>query len=258
MKLHVPLSFENFIAAVSVGEIGREINLILSNRLNNSCLSEYTYGLSLFRKAIYNFEKEKGIPLAESKGEIPFFRENLNLLVGPEMHIYATRLYETYDTCLTTHPDLILTLNYEQLGEHCIFENLFLLRCKYDEEQHIRFFEDQLEKEYDKFFYDDEYTGFAVDSRFFSLLCNACLEIRAAHLSAQKEWILARLLMPEDAAYRYHDGCLESFATTPLPIEIIERISMPDYKKRKDEYTALAGFLKQKGLSPEELLDGFE
>lgn len=258
MKIYAPLFLRNFIDGVSGNGINKEINLFLSNRLSDIYLSENTYGLSLLRQAICDFEKKKNIPLAESKSKIPFFRENLNLLVGPEMHIYATRLYESYDACLTQNPDLILTLNYEQLGEHCIFENLFLLRCKYEEEQNIRFFEDQLETEYSKFFYDEEYTGFAPDSRFFSLLCNACLEIRESQFSAQKEWIIASLVMPDDATYVYNDGRLESFTTTPIPVEVIEQISMPDYKNRRDEYTALAGFLKQKGFNPEKLLEGLE
>jgi hypothetical protein len=258
MKIYMPFLLKNLINDVSGNEIGKDVNLFLSNRLTDVFMTEWTYGLSLFRQAICNYEKNRGVSPANSKSEVPFFRENMNLLVGPEMSIYAARLYETYDACLMEHPDLILTLDYEKLGEHCIFENLFLLKCKYEEEQTVRFFEKQLETEYDKFFYDEEYTGFAPDSRFFSLLCNACLEIRESRFADQKEWILASLLRTDDAAYRYCNGRLESFATTSVPFDLIERISMPHYKERRDEYTALAGFLKQKGLNPEELLDGFE
>lgn len=258
MKIYLPLFLRNFINGVSENGINRGMKLFLPNRLTDIFISEYTYGLSVFRQAIYTFEKNRGIPLSESKGEIPFLRENLNLLVGPEMYIYAARLYETYESCLAENPDLILTLNYEKLGEHCIFEDLLLLKCKYEEEQNIRFFEKQLETEYDKFFYNEEYTGLAPDSRFFSLLCNACLEIRKPQFAAQKEWSIVSLLMPEDAIYHYDNGRLESFATTSIPFEIIEQISMPAYKERRDEYTAFAGFLKQKGLNPEELLEGFE
>lgn len=254
MKLYSPFSLTSFIADTSRKGIG----LFLSNRLTNKSVSEYTYGLSLFRQAIQRFEKNRTVAFEDSKAEIPFFRENLNLLVGPEMHIYAARLYETYEAALQENPDLILTLDYEKLGEHCIFENLFLLKCKYDEEKNILFFEKQLEQEYDRFFYDKEYTGFAPDSRFFSLLCNACLEIREPRFEQQKEWIIASLLMPDDATYRYATEGLESFTSTPIPIEVVEQISMPFYKERRDEYTALAGLLKQKGLSPEELLEGFE
>lgn len=258
MKIYAPFFLRNLIDSVLSNETEVGINLFLSNRLAEKNKSEYQYGLSLFRQAIYRFEKRNGVSPAESRGAIPFFRENLNLLVGPEMHIYAARLYETYEACLTVNPDLVLTLDYEALGEHCIFENLFLLKCKYDEEQNIRFFEKQLEVEYAKFFYDEEYTGFTPDSRFFSLLCNACLEIREPRFAEQKEWIMASLLMPDDAIYHYTNGCLESYTTTSIPFEMIERISMPAYKERRDEYTALAGFLKQKGISPADLLEGFE
>ena len=254
MKLFAPFSLINFIN----GAAKSEIDWFLPNRLTDKTMSEYSYGLSLFRQAIHDYEKVRSVSSEDSKAGIPFFRENLNLLVGPEMHIYATRLYETYDAALQENPDLILTLDYEKLGEHCIFENLFLLKCKYDKENTILFFEQQLEKEYDKFFYDEEYTGFAPDSRFFSLLCNACLEIREPQYAEQKEWVIASLLMPDDATYRYAGGRLESSTSTSIPIEVIERISMPFYKERRDEYTALAGLLKQKGLNPEELLEGLE
>lgn len=258
MKLYAPFSLKDFVESISGQTIAGELTLYLPNRLTECFAAEYTYGLSLFRQAIANYEKRKEIPLEKSKAEVPFFRASQSLLVGPEMHVCALRLYETYAACRTEKPDLILTFDYDKLGEHCIFENLSLLKCKYDKEQMIRFFEKQLDTEYDKFFYDDEYSGFAPGSRFFSLLCNACLEIREPLFADLQEWMLAALLPPDDAGYRYNEGHLESFTTTNLPFGFITQISMPDYTIRRDEYTALAGLLKQRGLNPEGFLEGLE
>lgn len=258
MKLYAPFSLKDFTDSFSSQTIGRAMSLYLPNRLVERFASECTYGLSLFRQAIVDYEKSKGIPAEKSKAGVHFFRENQNLLVGPEMHVYAFRLYETYAACLTDKPDLILTFDYDKLGEHCIFENLSLLKCKYDKEQAVRFFEKELETEYDKFFYDDEYSGFAPDSRFFSLLCNACLEIREPRFADRQEWMLSSLVMPDDACYRYNEGHLESFITTHLPFELIAQISMLDYTARRDDYTALVGLLKQRGLNPEILLEGLD
>ncbi len=258
MKIYAPFFLKDVAQGISkIGNSG-VLNLILSNRLTDRWMSEVTYGLSLFRQAILDFETSNEVLADKSKAGIPFFRENLNLLVGPEMHIYGLRLYETYASCLNENPDLILTLDYDKLAEHCIFENMFLLKCKYDEAQNLNYFKKQLEKEYDKFFYDEEYTGFAPDSRFFSLLCTACLEMRAPQFAEKKEWMLASLVMPDDAIYHYQDGSLQSYSSTAIPFDIVEQISMPEYEKRKDEYTAIAGLLKQKGIQPEGLLEGFE
>lgn len=258
MKLYCPVSLEMFIKGTDNTNVSKEFCLHLHNRLSDKYTQEYTYGLSLLRQALQKYEKNKGIAHEESKSEIPFFRNNLSLLVGPEMQLYASGLYETMEVVNKDFPDLILTLDYEKLGEHCIFENLFLMKCKYNEEQNILFFEKQLEREYEKFFYDEEYTGFTSDSRFFSMLCNACLEIREPKYAEGKEWQIASLQMPENAFYQYSNGILESYFTTNIPIKIIERISMPDYRNRRDEYTALAGLLKQIGLNPEDLLEGYE
>ncbi|MDD4516327.1 hypothetical protein [Massilibacteroides sp.] len=258
MKLYCPVSLQKITEKAFSTEFGKSFDLFLDNRLTNKYESECAYSLSLFRQAIKNYEKNKGISPAKSKSEIPFFRENQNLFVGPEMHLYAANLYETYETCLEGNPDLVFRFDYDKLGEHCIFENLFLLKCKYDETQNLLYFEKEFEKEYEKFFYNEEYTGFASDSRFFSLLCHACLAVRKPESAVQNEWTMASLVMPEGASYQYNDGCLESFFTTSIPFDIIEQISMPDYKARKDEYTAFAGLLKQKGLNPVDVLEGYE
>lgn len=258
MKLFCPISLDSFFKGVNNTPMQQTLSLELNKYLTDNTFEEYTYGLSVLSQAIQIYENKKGTTTENSKVNMHFLRENLHLLVGPEMDIYSNRLYETEDACTKDQNNLIITFNYDLLGEHCIFENLFLVKCKYDEKQSLVFFEEKLEKEYDKFFYDEEHTGFAQDSQFFAMLCNACLEIREECFASQKEWNIASLVMPEDAGYRRKNGKLESYSSTPIPFEAIEKISMPSYKNRKDEYTALVGLLKQKGVHPEGLLEGFE
>lgn len=258
MKIYYPISLKLFAKGMLNASGNRNFSLQLNNLLAGKNRAEYNYGLSMLRLAIISFEQKNGVPESRSKARIPFFRENMSQLVGPEMNIYSASLFESHEACLQREPELILAFNYEELGEHCILENLFLTRCKYDMEQAVSVFEKQLEREYEKFFYNEEYTGFASDSQFFSMLCNACLEIRKYKFADQKEWCVASLVMPENADYRYRNGQLESFVSTPVPFQAIERINMPDYRQRRDEYTALIGLLKQQGLNPEGLLEGFE
>lgn len=258
MKLYCPISLKNFITGLQHSWKKDVIHITLHNLLTSKQIKEYDYSLSLFRQSIRQYEETHGIPPEESKAEIPFFRENINLFVGPEMHLYTVQLYETPEIGIQEGADLILTFDYGKLGEHCIFGNLFLLKCKYDKDASLSFFEKQMEKEYEHFFYHEGYTGFTPESRFFSLLCDACLEIREPQFAGQKEWNMATLVMPEDVNYFFSDGQLTSNITTAIPLELIEKIHMPSFKERKDDYTALAGLLKQKGLKPKICLEGFE
>lgn len=258
MKLYATISLETFIKENQGTSPHKALNLRLENRLEEKYEEEYDYGLSLLRQAIGNYERKHGIDKNQRKSAMPFFREHKKLLVGPELQLYASRLFESCEACGNDDQTLVLTLKHGALGEHCIFENLFLSKCKYDEQHSIHYFEEQLETEYDKFFYDDAYFGFTPDSRFFSLLCNACLGIRRPEQEEEREWYLAALLMPEDSLYRFEQGRMISFSCTSIPWEAVKQISLPRYQERAGEYTALAGFLKQKGLNPEGLLEGYE
>ncbi|MDD3063355.1 MAG: hypothetical protein PHG27_01265 [Massilibacteroides sp.] len=115
-----------------------------------------------------------------------------------------------------------------------------------------------MEIEYENIFSHEEYTGFTVDSIFFTLLHKACMEIREPRLAYQKEWVIARYLMPEKTSYRFEDGVFTSYTSWKFPLNSIEKIYLSSFRQRKEEYTAFIGFLRQKGLKPEKILAGFK
>ena len=94
---------------------------------------EIEYGLSLFRESIGLYEERKGIPVEKSKKAMPFFRQDSRMLVGPEIGMYVIPLYEEPgEPAQSAEPSLVLELDYQSLGELCLFENYSLLSCKYE------------------------------------------------------------------------------------------------------------------------------
>ena len=183
------------------------------------------------------------------------------MLIGPEMELYKFSFYEN-ETVLPEkvqsagQPYLRLSFDYEQLAEHCLFENIFLVRCKYDEKQILDNFITQMDREYDKFFFDEEHSGFTADSRFFSLLCNACLEVEEPLSASEKEWRLAVLRSPSEASYRYDNGQLLPSVPISLPLSVIRRVALLNSEKEGLNFSALAGFMQRIGLPPERYLEG--
>lgn len=261
MELYAYISLHSFVEGCVVTTGEPALTLQADNLLYTVPQEEYQYGLSLLRKAIGEYEVQKGILAEESKQAIPFFREKRRVLIGPEMDIYKLSFYEN-ETELpekvksAKQPYLRLSFDYEQLAEHCLFENMFLVRCKYDERQVLDNFLTQMEREYDKFFFDDERSGFTSDSRFFSLLCNACLEVKKPPYASEKEWRLAVLRSSVDADYRYEDGQLKPFVPISLPLNVIRKVTLLDSEKEDLNFSALAGFMQRIGLSPERYLEG--
>ena len=217
---------------------------------------EIDYGLSLLREAIGVFEARKGIPVALSKRAMPFFRQDTRMLVGPEMGMYVIPFHEeTGDLEEAGEPSLLLELDYQALGEFCLFEDYSLLACKYDRESAIRHFAEALETEYDTFFFDEEHTGFTSASRFFSLLYGACLEHKPSIGREGKEWRLAMFRSPEEVSYRYVRGVLEPYVPVSLPVGCLRRVHLVDYRRQPLLFGTLNGFLKSKGLPAERLLN---
>ena len=94
---------------------------------------EIEYGLSLLRESIGLYEERKGIPVEKSKKAMPFFRQDSRMLVGPEIGMYVIPLYEEPgEPAQSAEPSLVLELDYQSLGELCLFENYSLLSCKYE------------------------------------------------------------------------------------------------------------------------------
>lgn len=261
MDLYAYISLQSFVKGFDEHSSSHQLSLPANNLLYAGQEEVYLYGLSLLRKAIGLYEEQKQISSSESKEAIPFFREHRRMLIGPEMDIYKLSFYENEmfepEWLHTTgEPYLKLTFDYEALAEHCLFENMFLIRCKYDETQTVQTFVGQMEREYDKFFFDEEHSGFTADSHFFSMMCNACLEVREPRFADEKEWRLAVLRSPSDAEYAFANGRLEPFVTLPLPLTSICRIAFPDRENNELSFSALAGFMQRVGLAPERYLEG--
>ena len=181
MDLYSYVSIESFVRGCKESKTPGTFTLHVPNLLYAKSDEIIGYGLSLLRRSIVLHEEQKGIGPELSKQNIPFFRENRRMLIGPEVEMYALSLYQNLEipsgvkekdtSCLR------LTFDYGALGEYSLSEEKYLLRCKYNEEENLNAFVSQMRREYDKFFYDEEHTGFKRDSRFFSMLCNACLDI---------------------------------------------------------------------------------
>lgn len=217
---------------------------------------EIEYGLSLLRESIALYEEWKGIPAEKSKRTMPFFRQDSRMLVGPEIGMYVIPLYEKPgEPVQSAEPSLVLELDYRSLGELCLFENYSLLSCKYEKESVLDHFTTQLEKEYDTFFFNEEHTGFTPDSRFFSMLCEACLEVRPPSAVADKEWRLSLLRSPEEVNYRYERGGLIPYVPVSLPVECLKRVYLEGFQRQPLLFGTLNGFLKSKGLPAEQLLN---
>lgn len=271
MELYQRIALETFVKGWEPGGSGEFWSLPAVHLMYAVPSREIDYGLSLLRRAIGTYEEKKGILPGASKRDMPFFRENRRMLVGPEVELYTVPLYADKGTVekagaaawsarglssSSEGPELILTFDSDKLLRHCLLENRFLIGCKYDPDQVSATFEAQLEKEYDKFFYDAEHTGFAAGSRFFSLLCNACLEVKEACFAAEQEWRMALLCAPEEAEYRYVGGKLIPYVPVSMPKDSLVEIELPGYREKPLAYGALAGFLRKVGLTPERYLKG--
>jgi hypothetical protein len=260
MYLHSYVSVKSFVEGCKMSETPQVLTLRVPNLMYAVPEEETGYGLSLLRKSISRYEEVAHIPLGNSKREIPFFRNKRKMLIGPEMEMYSWSFYESaeipHNLKAEAEPLLRLSFDYKALGEYCLSENMYLLRCKYDEEKNLQTFAAQMEQEYLKFFYDEEHTGFTADSRLFSMLCNACLEVREPCFSSEQEWRMVRFCHPADASYEYCHGSLLPQVSSLIPFSCINRVSLLNPEDNEDTYSALAGFLQHVGLAPERYLDG--
>lgn len=271
MKLYQRVSLETFVKGWKPTEDTRLWHMPAIHLMYAFPSREIDYGLDLLRKAIGAYEIEKGIPPEASKREMPFFRENRRMLVGPETEMYVLPFYEEKEVVANSssgvwtdtgrhvageNPEIILTFDSDKLLQHCLWENRFLVSCKYDPDDTLRTFRGELETEYDRFFYDAEHTGFAPSSHFFSMLCNACLEVREPQFAYEREWRMALFREPEEADYRYAEGQLVPYVPVSIPKNCLLGVELPDYRNQPLLYGALAGFLKRAGLPAEEYLEG--
>lgn len=260
MNLYLYISLRTFVDGLDMSSDSRSIRLQIQNLLHAAPNPEAIYGLSLLRKAIGVYEKEKGIEPAQSKQAIPFFRENRRMLVGPEVEMYTLSFYESEEGPLhlseIAGPVLKLTFDYHSLVEYCLSKNCYLQRCKYNEGESFGIFLERMEREYDKFFYDEEHTGFAFDSELFNLFLEACVKVQEPLQVAEEEWKLVMLHSPAEVEYEFIGDVFTPFVPASFPIEMIRQIEMLNRNEYPRDYSALAGFLDSKRLTPELILEG--
>ena len=260
MDLYAYVSIESFVHGCKKPKTPGTFTLRVPNLMYARPDEVTGYGLSLLRRSIVLYEEQKGVKQEFSKQNIPFFRENRRMLIGPEMEMYALSLYqnpeipsgvmEKKSSCLR------LAFDYGALGEYSLSEDKYLLRCKYNEEENLNAFVSQMGQEYDKFFYNEEHTGFKRDSRFFSMLCNVCLEVREPRWASEQEWRLVQFCDPVEAGYDFMGGNLIPYVDYAIPFECLRRIALTDLTKNSLTYSSLAGFLQSMELPPDRYLEG--
>ena len=98
MELYHYTTLESFFKMLSgAGERGF-LGMELSNYMYSKDASGEPYGLSILRKAIGMYELNHQIPAESSKVDVPFFRNDRRMLVGPEQEMYIYPLTECQDS----------------------------------------------------------------------------------------------------------------------------------------------------------------
>lgn len=255
MKLYHKMTLKAFVEAWDKVD-GRDASFCLRavELMHQVPAAEIDYSLWLLRRAIHGYEQEQGIGDEQSKQQIPFFREGTRMLIGPEQGVFMVAFREEPYPDERLEPSILLELDYKMLAEYCLFENLSLLSCKYDKDAIVSYLKEQLEREYDKVFFDAEHTGFTSDSRFFTLLRLVCLEGCEPQKAAEKEWRLVLNCPNEEASYLYEGGDLLPYIELALPVRCVTRIVLLDQVRQPLLFGTLNGFLKSKGLPVAELL----
>lgn len=260
MDLYTYISIESFIRGCQLSASSGALSFRADSLFYAVPADRYQYGLQLLRKAIHAYEACHGLSGEGSKEKVPFFLDHRLKLVGPDAEMFVFPLSENAEPpangLASGKPMIRLAFDYTLLMEFCLSENLFLMRCKYDEEQNLHTFLAQMDREYSRFFFDDEHSGFAPDSHFFSLLCNACLEVRPPHLASEKAWQLALLREPAEAEYRTDNDRLIPFVSLKVPLACIRQITLFDDCTFELNYNSLVGFLQSMGLPPQHYLVG--
>ena len=94
MDLYSYVSIESFVRGCKESKTPGTFTLHVPNLLYAKSDEVIGYGLSLLRRSIVLHEEQKGIGPELSKQNIPFFRENRRMLIGPEIEMYALSLYQ--------------------------------------------------------------------------------------------------------------------------------------------------------------------
>ena len=220
MDLYSYVSIESFVRGCKESKTPGTFTLHVPNLLYAKSDEVIGYGLSLLRRSIVLHEEQKGIGPELSKQNIPFFRENRRMLIGPEVEMYALSLYQNLEIPSSVKEKdtscLRLTFDYEALGEYSLSEEKYLLRCKY----------------------------------------NACLEVREPRWVSEQEWRLVQFCDPVEAEYDFIGANLVPYVDYAIPFGCLRRIALVNLSENSLTYSALAGFLQSIGLAPDRYLEG--
>lgn len=224
-RLYYYTSLETFFRMLT--EPGRPAVLRwrAGNILYTALDTTVSFGLGLIREAIVRYERIHAVPAEKSKAPIPFLRNDRLKLIGFEDDIYTLPLYESdeqealWQEVRKCGPGICFGLDYEELAEICLLENIALLKADSDAEAFVRTFLDELEKgEYDKFQFDDEHTGFARDSRLLAYIRTACSKLIPERSGGGRgEWRLCLFKTPEEVDYACENGTIIPYFSLELP-----------------------------------------
>ncbi len=259
-NLYIYINIEDLISGFNSDS--NIFSLRMSDFLSDYSANNEPYGFGLLRQTIKEYEAENNIDLKVSKQSMPFFRDYQCRLIGPEITPFSLSLFEDEPTAMkqcygNNKPGVVISIDYSELAQQALMENMFLIKCKYDVDENKTYLKEQLKREYDKVFFDSENTGFSPDSRFFSLLCNACLNIDKPENTDFKEWRIVTMSEPENAIYILGNNNIKAASIFPLPVDAIKKIRLvPDYQNNTALYSALIGWMKKYRLSPETKLEG--
>lgn len=259
MDLYSYVSIESFVRGCKESKTPGTFTLHVPNLLYAKSDEVIGYGLSLLRRSIVLHEEQKasGRSLVNKIFLFPGEPPDAYRTGGGDVRSFPlpefgnpSGVKEKDTSCLR------LTFDYGALGEYSLSEEKYLLRCKYNEEENLNAFVSQMRREYDKFFYDEEHTGFKRDSRFFSMLCNACLEVREPCWASEQEWRLVQFCDPVEAGYDFIGANLVPYVDYAIPFGCLRRIALMNLSENSLTYSALAGFLQSIGLAPDRYLEG--
>ena len=257
MELYHYTTLESFWKMISMSAENEKVSIELFNIMHRMENGESPYGLSVLRRAIGEYESRNNIPSEQSKIEVPFFRNDRVMLVGPDKEMYIFPLSECPDnkewwtSVSSSETKVAIGFDYLALVDYCISANLFLLKCKYDEAKALEVFVNQLDTEYDTFDYDEEHSRFSVHTKFFSMMYNACLEVDDPAKSDSKEWRLTSFASALEASYTYKDGKIIPFELLKLPQNVIKSICIQTNGYCDIVISGILGLLEKEGFDTE-------
>lgn len=257
MNLYAYTSLESFWKMISQSNENDSLSIRLPNLMYVSDDTDRIYGLSVLRNAIEEYEKRNNIPQEQSKAQVPFFRNDRVMLVGPDKEMYVLPLSEQPDNpdwwskVLETETKVAIGFDYFELADYCMSQNLFLLKCKYDPETALKTFIDQLSTEYDTFDFDEENSSFKTRTRFFSMMYNACLELKQPEKREEKEWRLTSFASASEVQYAFENEMILPYQELYLPSTSLKSICIQTQKNTALIISGIRGLLEKAGYNTE-------